>query len=67
MAPEITPIKGLDLKPMYSYFYANGTTNTSSRQGRGGVNTTTAFSIRPGPRYLQPGWDRREPLHRRYR
>ena len=44
MAPEITPIKGLDLKPMYSYFYASGTTNSAPRQGRGGVNTTTAFT-----------------------
>ena len=43
MSPEITPIKGLDLKPMYSYFYARGTTATASRQGRGGVNTTTAY------------------------
>src|SRR5499426_1038556 len=44
LAPEITPIKGLDLKPMFSYFYANGTTNANSRQGRGGVNTSTNFS-----------------------
>ena len=43
-SPEITPIKGLDLKPMYSYFYASGTTSGSSRQGRGGVNATTAFT-----------------------
>ena len=43
-SPEITPIKGLDLKPMYSYFYASGTTNVASRSGRGGVNTTTAFT-----------------------
>jgi hypothetical protein len=53
IAPEITPIKGLDLKPMFSYFYASGTTSGSARQGRGGVNTTTAFansdgSWRPG-------------------
>jgi hypothetical protein len=33
-SPEITPIKGLDLKPMYSYFYASGTTSGSSRVGR---------------------------------
>jgi len=44
LAPEITPIKGLDLKPMFSYFYADGTTNGNARQGRGGINTTTAFS-----------------------
>src|SRR6185369_6003704 len=48
MSPEITPIKGLDLKPMYSYFYASGMTNGASRQGRGGVNTSTAFTNADG-------------------
>ena len=28
-APELTPIKGLDLKPLYSYFTASGTTSVS--------------------------------------
>ena len=31
VSPEITPIKGLDLKPMYSYFYASGTTQRQPR------------------------------------
>lgn len=44
LSPEITPIKGLDLKPMFSYFNAQGTTSGSARQGRGGVNTSTAFT-----------------------
>jgi len=43
-APEITPIKGLDIKPMISYFYAQGTTSGSARQGRGGIGTTTAYT-----------------------
>jgi hypothetical protein len=43
-APEITPFKGLDLKPIISTFYAQGTTSGSARQGRGGINTTTAYS-----------------------
>jgi hypothetical protein len=47
-SPEITPIKGLDLKPMYSYFYASGTTNAGSRTARGGVNTTTAYTAANG-------------------
>jgi hypothetical protein len=34
---EVTPFKGLDIKPMYSYFYANGVTNAAARQGRGGL------------------------------
>jgi len=34
---EVTPFKGLDIKPMYSYFFANGVTSANARQGRGGV------------------------------
>jgi hypothetical protein len=44
IAPEITPFKGLDIKPMFSMFYAQGTTSGSARAGRGGLNTTTAYS-----------------------
>jgi hypothetical protein len=44
IAPEITPFKGLDIKPMFSMFYAQGTTNANARVGRGGINTTTAYS-----------------------
>ncbi len=43
-APEITPFKGLDIKPIFSQFYAQGTTSGSARQGRGGLNTTTAYT-----------------------
>jgi hypothetical protein len=31
-SPEITPFKGLDIKPLYSYFYAEGTTSGSARR-----------------------------------
>ncbi len=48
LAPEITPVKGLDIKPMYSYFTASGTTSGSARQGRGGINTSTAFTNADG-------------------
>jgi hypothetical protein len=44
IAPEITPFKGLDIKPMFSMFYAQGTTSGSARAGRGGINTSTAYS-----------------------
>jgi hypothetical protein len=44
LAPEITPFKGLDIKPMFSMFYGQGTTNGATRQGRGGINTTTNFA-----------------------
>jgi len=43
-SPEITPFKGLDIKPVFSMFYAQGTTNGAARQGRGGINTSTAFT-----------------------
>lgn len=47
-APEITPFKGLDIKPIISKFYAQGTTSGSARQGRGGINTTTNYTTAGG-------------------
>jgi hypothetical protein len=44
LSAEITPFKGLDIKPMISMFHAQGTTNGSARSGRGGLNTTTAYA-----------------------
>ena len=46
LSPEITPFKGLDIKPMFSMFYAAGTTSGpfGARQGRGGVNISTAYT-----------------------
>ena len=32
VSPEFTPIKGLDMKPMFSWFHADGLTSTSSRR-----------------------------------
>lgn len=41
---EITPFKGLDLRPLYSYFTADGTTSGGqARLGRGGVSNSAAF------------------------
>lgn len=37
LSPEVTPFKGLDIKPMYSYFTASGTTDGNARQPRGGI------------------------------
>ncbi len=34
---DITPFKGLELKPLYSYFKADGATAGNARQGRGGL------------------------------
>jgi hypothetical protein len=38
-SPEFTPTKGLDLKPMFSYFTADGTTAGSSRRNAFNVRT----------------------------
>src|SRR5262249_17672811 len=43
IAPEITPIKGLDLKPMFAYFLASGTTSNQARSNRGGISGTSWF------------------------
>jgi hypothetical protein len=47
ISPEITPFKGLDIKPMISVFSAQGTTNGSARAGRGGVGTGNGFFANP--------------------
>ena len=39
-----SPFKGLDVKPMYSFFQAQGATSGTARQGRGGVDPTAAFT-----------------------
>lgn len=41
---EWTPTKGIDLRPIYSYAFYDGGTSSSSRQGRGGVDTSTNFA-----------------------
>jgi hypothetical protein len=44
VSPEITPFKGLDIKPMYSYIFLNGQTTTAVRQVRGGIPTATSIT-----------------------
>jgi hypothetical protein len=46
LSPEFTPFKGLDIKPMFSQFHAAGTTSGpfGARQGRGGINASTAYT-----------------------
>ena len=44
---EISPFKGLDIRPIFSYANYEGVTSGSSRQGRGGVGT--GANIYPGP------------------
>lgn len=43
---EITPFKGLDIRPIYSYLNLDSVTSGSTRQGRGGVaNSATNFPL----------------------
>jgi hypothetical protein len=39
---DFSPFKGLDIKPMYSYFHASGITGGGARQGRGGIANAAA-------------------------
>ena len=45
---EVTPVRGLDIRPLYSFFQAQGSTSSSARNAVGGV-TFTRGSIGPGP------------------
>src|SRR5712691_7554559 len=46
-SPEITVMKGLDIKPMFSTVFINGLTNASTRQGRGGVSILAGGPFAP--------------------
>src|SRR5205823_12146638 len=37
ISPELTPMKGLDIKPLYSLFYAEGATTTTARRAAADV------------------------------
>ncbi len=39
VSPEFTPTKGLDLKPMFSWFHADGLTTTSARRNATNLRT----------------------------
>ncbi|MGH2393042.1 MAG: hypothetical protein ACRDGH_06035 [Candidatus Limnocylindria bacterium] len=39
VAAEVTPFKGLDIKPMFSGFHAQGATSSSARHDRGGLDS----------------------------
>src|SRR5262252_6881067 len=39
ISPEFTPFKGLDLKPMFSWFHADGLTSGNARRGATNIRT----------------------------
>jgi hypothetical protein len=46
-SPEITVMKGLDIKPMISSLHVTGLTNASTRAGRGGVSVLAGGPFAP--------------------
>jgi hypothetical protein len=46
-SPEITVMKGLDIKPMYSWVSLTGLTSGQVRQGRGGVSINSGGPFAP--------------------
>src|SRR5215469_6266045 len=46
-SPEITVMKGLDIKPMISTAFFDGLTSTAARQGRGGVSIAVGGPFAP--------------------
>jgi hypothetical protein len=47
MSFDFSPFKGLDIKPMYSYFNAIGLTSGSARGGRGGLSIAAGGNFAP--------------------
>jgi hypothetical protein len=47
VSPEITPLKGLDIKPLFSYFHGDGLTSSSVRGNH--ANIRTAGGTTNGP------------------
>ena len=48
-SPEFTPFKGLDIKPLYSYFRGEGTTSGSTRRAATNITTSSTFgAFTPG-------------------
>ena len=47
-SPEITPFKGLDIKPLFSYFHADGLTSSSVRGNHANIRTVGGTTNGPG-------------------
>src|SRR2546421_291364 len=55
ISPELTPMKGLDIKPLYSLFYAEGLTSGTARRAAadvhlaGGTNGAASYDAQRNP------------------
>ncbi len=54
VSAEFSPFKGLEVKPMYSYFFASGLTAATARQGRGGMTIAPTISGNSGANTQSP-------------
>jgi hypothetical protein len=48
IAADVTPMKGLDVRPLYVYAFYDGLTSGSSRAARGGMSTAAGGPFAPG-------------------
>ena len=48
VSPEITPFKGLDIKPLFSWFHNDGSTSSSTRGNHANVRTVGGTTNGPG-------------------
>src|SRR5712691_1448958 len=51
---DVSPFKGLDLRPLYAYAYFNGATSSSARQARGGLSAAASTFPTGGTGTLVP-------------
>jgi hypothetical protein len=49
-SPEVTPFKGLDIKPLYSWWHADGLTQATARRNLANVGTVSGLIQGPGSR-----------------
>jgi hypothetical protein len=64
ISPEFTPTKGLDLKPMFSWFHADGLTTTSARRNATNLRTIGGAMNAVGATGPSPAGDATNPEDR---
>ena len=57
VSPEITPFKGLDLKPLFSYIHADGLTSSSARGNHANIRTVSGTTNGVGSTGNAPAGD----------
>src|SRR5262245_3618913 len=57
VSPELTPFKGLNLKPLFSYFHADGLTSTAARRNLANIRTVSGTTNGAGAAGPAPAGD----------